>query len=157
MLTLVPKSWISWDFHVREAGREIAFIDRDWFRERASFTLDGETYHVRRTSVVSGTFSFEYRDVVLAEATKTSALRRAFEVVTKGGERYGLRAESVFGRTFELTRGGVRVGEVRPVSIFGRTATVRFPDSVPRPLQLFMVFLVLVLWKRTSDAAASSG
>jgi hypothetical protein len=156
MLTLIPKSWLSWDFRVTEDGRDIAFIDRDWFRERATLDVDGATYHMRRTSVVHGTFALEHDGRVVAEAKKTSAFRRAFEVVTVDGERYELQASSMFRREFQLLRGGVPVGAVRPVSIFGRTATVNFPQTVPRPLQLFLVFLVLVLWKRTSDAAASS-
>lgn len=157
MLTLIPKHWFSWDFRVTEDGRDIALIDRDWFRERATLDVDGASYHVRRTSLVHGTFALELDGRVIAEAKKTSAFRRAFEVVTAEGERYELAAVSMFRRRFELLRGGVPVGVVEPVSVFGRTATAKFPTTLSRPLQLFLVFLVLVLWKRASDAAASSG
>ena len=98
MLTLVPKSWLSWDFRVEEDGREVAFIDREWFRERASFSLDGEWYVVRRTSVMHGTFALERDGVELARAQKTSAFRRAFEIETTEGERYALTAVSMFRR-----------------------------------------------------------
>jgi hypothetical protein len=155
MLTLIPKSWLSWDFRIEDDGREIAFIDRDWFRERATFAVDGAAYDVRRTSVVQGTFTLERGGVEIARAQKTSAFRRAFEIETADHERYELRAASTFRREFQLTRGGVPVGSISPVSMFGRTATAHLPETVPRPVQLFMLFLVLVLWKRRSDASKS--
>lgn len=155
-LSLVPKGWYSWDFHVREDGREVALIDKEWFRERATFALEGVTYEVRRTSILRGTFALERGGRLLAEATKTSIFRRAFDVRV-GADRYRLQSRSAFRREFRLLRGGVPVGVFRPVSLFRREATARFPASLPLQVDLFLVFLVLVLWKRETDAAASGG
>jgi hypothetical protein len=154
MLTVLPKSWLSWDFRVLEDGVELALIDRDWFRERASFSLDGYTYDVRRTSVVRGTFVLDRSGAVLAEAVKPSSFRRTFEI-SVGPERYRLEAVSMFGREFRLLRGTDPVGAIRPVSFLRRHAQAEFPESMPREVQLFIAFLVLVLWKRAADAAAS--
>jgi hypothetical protein len=154
MLGVIPKSWFSWDFYVVEDGRKIAFIDRHWFRERASFSLDGESYGVRRTSVVRGTFVLEHAGSVLAEAIKPSSFRRSFDI-SVGADRYSLTAASAFRREFRLFRGGAPVGTINPVSVLGRSATAAFGDGIPRAVQLFVVFLVLVLWKRAADAASS--
>ena len=154
MLTVIPKSWLSWDFHVTEDGQAVALIDRHWFRERASFSVDGKSYDVRRTSVMHGTFVLEHSGRVVAEARKRSAFRRSFDI-SSGGNRYTLEAVSAFGREFRLLRGGTPAGRIRPVSMLRRTATAVFPEAMPREVQLFVVFLVLVLWKRAADAAAS--
>jgi hypothetical protein len=156
VLTLVPKSWYSWDFRVMQDGVEVAFIDRHLFRERATFTLGGTTYDIRRTSMWRGEFVLERDGAVIAEATKPSLVRRRFEVVA-GGERYGLHAVSTFGRAFHVLRGGVPVGRVVPVSMFRRTATAEMPATISTEVQLFMTFLVLAVWKRMADAAAASG
>lgn len=152
-LTLRPRRWFSWDFRVLAGDEDIALIDGHWLRERASFTLGDETFEVRRTSVMRGTFVLERSGEPLAEATKGSALRRAFDVRV-GAERYELRAVSIFRREFRLFRGGIPVGVIRPVSAFRREAIAQLPDRMPLPVQLFLLFLVRVLWKRASDAAA---
>ena len=156
MLTLRPKAWYSWDFRILKEGREIALLDQHWMRERASFTLDGSKYQIRRTSFLRSTFDFTKDGQVIATASKPKRLRRELEV-RAGHERWTLRAVSAFRREFELVRGGLRIGGVEPESAFRRAGTADFPDLIPLPLQIFLACLVLLLWKREADAAAASG
>lgn len=155
MLTLVPKSWFSWDFRVIADGADIALIDRHSFRERASFTLDGKEYVIRRTSMVRGTFVLEHSGQVLAEASKPSSFRRLFEL-SVGSASYTLKAVSSLRREFGLFSGSASIARIRPVSAFGRKAIAEFRAGIPREVQLFAVFLVLILWKRVADAAAAT-
>ena len=155
MLTLIPKSWFSWDFRVTDNSGDVALIDRHWFRESASFSVDGQSFHVRRTSLVRGTFTLQHAGVTVAEAKKPSSFRRAFDITT-GADHYRLEAATIFGRAFILSHDGRAVGDVRPTSFMGRTSTAQFPEQLPREMQLFVVFLVLILWKRAADAAAAS-
>lgn len=155
MLTLVPKSWFSWDFKVLHDGEEVALIDRHSFRESASYSLGDQIYDVRRTSVVQGTFVLERSGEVIAAARKASSFRRTFEITTATDE-YRLKAATAFGRTFELWHGSDVVGTVRPTSMLGRRTTADLPATLPPEFQLFIVFLVLVLWKRAATAAAAS-
>jgi hypothetical protein len=155
MLTLIPKSWFSWDFRVTDNSGDIALIDRHWFREDASFSINGRSFDVRRTSLVRGTFALEHAGVTVAEARKPSSFRRAFDITT-ATDHYRLEAANIFGRAFVLSHDGIPVGGVRPTSFIGRSATAQFPERLPREIQLFIVFLVLVLWRRAADAAAAS-
>jgi len=155
MLTLIPKSWFSWDFRVTDNSGDVALIDRHWFRENASFSVSGRSFDVRRTSLVRGTFALEHAGVTVAEARKPSSFRRAFEITT-GEDHYRLEAATIVGREFVLSHNGIPVGSVRPKSFLGRTATAHFPERLPREIQLFIIFLVLALWKRAADAAAAS-
>ncbi|MFW5952078.1 MAG: hypothetical protein ACOCVZ_08195 [Gemmatimonadota bacterium] len=152
MLTLEPRAWYSWDFRVMDGGREVAFLDRRVLREQASFALSGDRYTARRTSLARGTFVLEGPTGVLARATKTGIFRREFEVEA-GPERWLLRAVSPLTREFQLLRDGVLLGTVQPVAILRRRARLDLSDAVPAPLQVFVAFLVLVLWKRAADAA----
>ena len=155
-LLLTPTRWFTWDFRVTANGRDIAVIDRHWYRERASFSLDGTSFTIRRTALLRSTFVLERAGTgaVIAEASKPSAFLRTFEV-TAGGKQLTLRAVSAFRREFHLFDGAAWIGRIRPVSAFRRTATAEFPETMPLELQLFVTFLVLVLWKRQADRAAS--
>lgn len=155
VLTLRPRAWYSWDFEVVADDEVLAVIDKVWYRERASFTLDGVTYDVLRTQLLRGRFALQVHGRVVAEATKTSAFRRAFELRWEG-QRYELRAAHPFWREFRLYQGGVPVGVIAPVSVLRRSAIAQLPAEIPLPVRLFIAFLVVVLWKRQSDAAASS-
>lgn len=155
MLTLNPKSWFSWDFRVLDGDEELALIDHRWLREGASFSIGGRDFDVRRTSVVRGTFVLERAGVVLAEAAKPSAFRRTFEI-RAGADQYRLVASTVFGRAFELWHSGAAIGRIWPKSLWGRAATADLPDTLSRETQLFIVFLVLALWKRAAAATAGS-
>lgn len=153
-LTLIPKSWVSWDYRVLWEDREIAQLDRSWIRERASFTLDGEQYEARRTSLVRGTFVLERAGRVEAEAVKPSLFRRAFDIRV-GAVPYRLETVSAFRREFRVLRVGVQAGRVRPASLFRRTLVAELQATIPLPVQLFLTFLVLVLWKRQQEAGAA--
>ena len=153
VLTLKPKGWLSWDFHIIENGEEVAFIDRHWFHERATFSVDGRFYDIQRTRLLRSTFVLTQSNVIIAEADKPSAFRRTF-VISAGAEEYTLEAGSAFQRRFDLLNGDRLVGTVRPTSVLRRTGVAELPETIPRPIQLFIVFLVLILWKRQADAAS---
>ena len=148
-LQIIPRSLFSWDFRVLEGGVERAVIDKSWLRERGTFTIDGKTYTIARTSVWRGTFTLAHNGQVLAKAVKPSAFFRSFEI-TAGGDAYTLRAASPFLRRFLLLRRERVLGEIEPVSLFRREAVARLPEEMTAPIQLFVVFLVLVLWRRAA-------
>lgn len=156
MLRIEPKGWLSWRFRVLDArGRTLTEIHQAWVRERVTFAIDGTPYTVRRTSAWRSTFQLEQPEGVLAEATKPSMLRRAFDVVTPR-DHFRLEAPSLFGRTFEVYRDEAPVGSIRPAALLSRSAEADLPDDLPQPIRVFLVFLVLLLWKRATNTAAAT-
>lgn len=153
MLTLTPTHWFSWNFRVTAGGEDIAVIGRHWFRERAAFSVGGTSFAVRKTTAFRSNFVLERNGWVVAEARKPSAFRRRFEL-TIGGKQLVLRSASPFRREFRLFDGAREVGRIRPLSFLGRTATAELPETMPMEIQLFVIFLVLMLWKREADAGA---
>lgn len=154
MLKIVPEHWYSWDFRVLEDGNEVARLDRAWVRERGGFELDGDSYEIRRTSTLKGSFVLQRATTIVARAEKASLVRRAFDVQV-GAVPYRLEAVSAFRREFRVLRAGVPWGTIRPVSAFRRTAVADLPDTASLPVRLFFIFLTLVLWKRQQDAAGA--
>jgi hypothetical protein len=156
MLEAAPVGKFSWAFTVSIGGETVAEVTPAWFSERAEVTVAGKSYTLARESVLEGTFAMRAGDRVVASARKPSAFFRAFEVEVSG-RRYELKAVSIWSREFGLYEGESLVGRIGPASWLGRSAVIDLPDALPTEVQVFLFWLVLVLWKRAaSNAAAGS-
>jgi hypothetical protein len=154
-LELAPMSWFSWDFRVLQNGSLLANIDVSSWREKGVLAVGGSNYKVYREGLMSGRFILEGNGTEMAFAEKPSALRRSF-TVQHDGRTYVLQAESAFKRTFVLLEQGEQIGSIVPAGMFTRKATVNLPDVLPLPVQVFLIWLTVILWKRDSDGAVAA-
>ncbi|MDX6443946.1 MAG: hypothetical protein QOH71_1020 [Blastocatellia bacterium] len=155
MLRAVPKSLFSSDYKLLENDATVAVINSSWWREAGELTIKGSTYRVYREGAMGGAFVLESGGAILARAEKPSAFYRSF-LIEHDGKKYTLEAESAMFRRFVLSEGGQPRGSVYPESSFTRKAVVAFPEDIPLAVRVFMFWLVMILWKRDSNAAASS-
>ncbi|OPY04941.1 MAG: hypothetical protein A4E61_00504 [Syntrophorhabdus sp. PtaB.Bin184] len=154
MLRAEPKGWFSWKFTIFDDDDEpIAAIDIGWMRETGELKLGGRIYRLFREGFFGGAFILEENGVELARAEKPSSLFRSF-TVTNNGKEYGLRAASPVERMFILSENGRELGTVRPEHAFTRKAVIDLPAEIDLPVRIFMVWLVLVLWKRDEESAS---
>jgi hypothetical protein len=117
----VPKGWFSHDFDVFDpAGTRVATADLSDWSENAELEVRGTRYMARHQTLAQQ-FSLEEEDGLrLAVAEKPSAWRETFSL-EHGGERYELKRESPWRRSFVLSRVGAgAVGSIRQKSVFGR-------------------------------------
>jgi hypothetical protein len=152
-LLAVPRSWFTGSYDVTRAGERLAVLDVAWFRYRGRFELEGRRFELDRESLL-GDFRLLADGQVLCRARKTSAFRRAFEV-RLGQFECTFQAASPFRQTFVLRKGDARIGEVRPRHAFSRKAEIDLPDDLPLEFRLFLLWLVVLLWRH--QAAAASG
>jgi hypothetical protein len=155
MLKAIPKSWFSADYKVLENDDVIAIIGLSLLREAGELNIKGSAYRVYRERLLSGAFIIEANGAMLARAEKPSAFYRSF-IVEHEGRKYTLEAESVWTRKFVLSEAGRQIGAVYPEHCMTRKAVIDFPEEIPLAVRLFMFWLVMILWKRASDASASS-
>lgn len=155
MLQIRPLRWFSWDFAVERDGQAVAALDIAWWRERGELTIGDATYTITREGFVTSDFRMTASDgTVVAAATKPSMLRRRFEIV-HAGHTISLEARSAWGRTMDVQVDGRAVGAITPASAWSRRAIADLPDTLPSPVQVFVLWLAVLLWKRDQDAAAS--
>lgn len=152
VLEAVPKHWYSWDFVVQGKSGRVAEMDLSLWRERGTVDIEGKLFKLGREGFMSGMFALERNGERVASAVKPSAFSRTFEV-RYGDHRYTLRAASLFSRRFVLIQGDTQVGSVTPQGWVTRRADVALPASLPKPVQVFILWLALLLWKRHSDGA----
>lgn len=155
MLTAEPKSWLSWDFVILNDDEPLVEIDQAWFKEAGTVSINGVECRMYRESMM-GDFVLEAAGEPLVRADKPSAFYRAFDV-TYDDRVFRLEAESALRRTFVLKEGDAVVGRIYPRSAFTRKATVDLPETLPIVVRVFMLWLVILLWKRAAEASAAGG
>ncbi len=66
---------------------------------------------------------------------------------------YRWQAESAFGRSFHLLDGVRVMGSMRHVHAFTRRATIELPDELSPERKAFLVWLVLLMWRRQHNSS----
>ncbi len=143
----------SWRFNVRASPGPDVELNVS-LRERCGFRLGSARYEFRAKGILHRTFDLLEGDTVIATA-KASNLRRTFDIEHRG-RRLTLKAKGIFRRTFLLLEGDDLLGTITPTSLLWYRAIAELPESIPAPGQLFIVWLVLVMWKREVAAAGAS-
>jgi hypothetical protein len=155
MLTARPRSWFSWDFEVFDGDTFVALLDLSWLRERGEMILHERRFEIGREGILSGDFKLWDDGDTVASATKPSVLFRCF-VVRFDGHEYTLRARSPLTRRFVLLSGERVVGSIAPDHPFTRRMSIDLPDEIPLEVQVFITWLVVILWRRQHNSASSS-
>jgi hypothetical protein len=83
------------------------------------------------------------------------------------GARYAIARQGLVSGDFRLTAPDGRMvataskpsreaGAVTPAGAWSRRASATLPDALPLPVQVFVVWLAVLLWKRDDDAASAA-
>ena len=151
MLRAEPNSMFSWDFTVYDDGVPIAEIDLAWIREAGEVVIDDVPCEMYRDGML-GEFVLEASGFTLVRADKFSVFLREFTIIYDEAE-YTLKAQSPFVRTFELLQNDERIGLIEPDHIFTRKMTADLPETLPLAVRVFIIWLVIVLWKRAAQSS----
>jgi hypothetical protein len=154
-MTMAPTRWYSCDYRVTNGDRTLASLNLSSWRERAEIRIGDLTHRVFRERAMSGDFVLEVGGQILARATKPSAFRDTM-IIHSGGREYTLRKPSVWRRVFVLMDGDRQIGSIAPDSAWTRRATADLPADWPMPINAFVIWLVIILWKRDSNSVAAA-
>ena len=154
MIEAVPKHIFSRDFVLHSPDGSLVELDVSNWRDRAEFDLEGVEYRLYREGMVTGDFILERAGVVIARATKPSVFRERFELEVSG-HSVSMKKLSLWRRGFGVFDGEQLVGSIAPAGLFTRRTIVTMPDDWALALQLFLFWLVLLMWRR--NAAAANG
>jgi hypothetical protein len=132
----------------------VARVDLSNWRETAKLEVGGERYEARRKGWRSKEFVLERNGgQAVAMVEQPSAWKGRF-VFEHGGNRYELEKETARKSTFVVRREGVgQVGSVGSEGAFKREWTAELPEELPLEAKVFIVWLVVLLWKRAASAS----
>lgn len=140
-------------YAISRNGAPVGEIECAPMWERAAIAIGGTTYLAGREGKVTGKFYLQANgNRRLVSAEKPSALRRLF-TVQAGGRTLTLKAASAFGRAFVLTEREIQVGSIAPLGWFTRKCRAELPDDLALEVQAFLIWLVILLWRRQEQAA----
>jgi hypothetical protein len=155
MIRARPRHLFSWDFDfLLDDGSSIPLDMAGWLREGGRFTWAGTEYQIVREGFWFRDFLLAAEGQVLARATKISLFGRSFAVRLSDRD-LELRA-SWFSRRFGLIAQDAVVGMVSPDGFFTRSWTAEFPEDLSVPVQVFLLSLAILMWRRQNNAAAAS-
>jgi hypothetical protein len=128
-------------------GTPIAVLDH----ARLGFTLNGQTYTIRRAGVFAPLYELLRDNVALVSARQTPFVNRY--TVTSAGREWRLKAEEILARRFGLFDGDARVGGITPSSRFNytRDISIDLPDELPLEAGVFLMWLLLWKWADSSS------
>jgi hypothetical protein len=145
MLTMTRKGWLGWDYVVYDEARQpIADLSVGTFGDSGSFSIQGTTYLVQHEGWFGSRFRLERNGAIVAR-TRNGSKGHAFEIEV-GESCYSLGQPSFFSAEYALLDGTRRIGSVvRPSYV--RSAQVQVSVETPLAVQVFLLWLVAVLWK----------
>jgi hypothetical protein len=149
MLRIRPLGWASKDdFRVWDGGLAVAYIkklsrlrstvyDYELILRQSGFLLQRPGYGI--------SFVLERVGLEVARAEKPWPFVCYYKI-SYFGRSFILKSKSLLRRRFALIENGDLVGSIRAPNIFGRTCEADLPASLPLPVRIFIVWLIIV-WR----------
>jgi len=150
-----PKGWLSWDYDLTQGGSYLTSVSLAWIRAKGEFILEGNRFSLFRQGLTGPFILSDDSGIVMARGVKPTFLRRAFEL-ERDGHRYVLVAGSPFSNTFNLLESGATIGTIRCRGLLSWKGEARLSPDLPLPFRIFVIWLVITLWKRDSQGASGS-
>ncbi len=118
------------------------------FVRRSPFSLDGQEYTAKSTSLLGVSFSLHRGDEVVV-VEKTISLLANAQQIEHDGRTWLMKPASYFGKKFSvLSDDGTALGAIGPARYFFPLSDIMIdlPDNVPTLVQVFMLWLAVKSW-----------
>jgi hypothetical protein len=157
-MTAEPQGVTARRYSIVGDGAPVAEISFPAFGPSTATPIAGQVYRLRRAGVLRERFTLtpEAGGMAVASATQRDAMRRDFAVEV-GGRRLSLRAESLLRSGYLLLAGDQTIGSLRPAGLLRRGVEADLPDDLPLEARVFVVWVVLLLWRARRITRADAG
>jgi hypothetical protein len=139
---LIPHNLFSQDYKIILDGERVADISNAWVIQGGQLNYAGKAYKLYREES-SGAFVLEEEGKILARAKKS--FTPSFDM-SYNAAQYTLTAK-VRERSSTLQQGTQVLGSVEPKKKSLRKATASFSESLPKAVQIFVVWLAILLYR----------
>lgn len=156
LLQCLPHGICSWDYRIMRNGSRIGATQIHRLSETGSTDVEGEQYNVLKEGALKSGWSLAHEGTIVAEARKPDILFRRI-LIADSKNSYILQAQRMLVRPFELLEDGNRLLSITPDHSLTRRGTIRGEASTPLEIATFSFWLVVVMWRRASNASGAGG
>jgi hypothetical protein len=150
---VVPRGFFAREFELVHDGQTVTTLRLALFKEACEFTLGGHEFAARRRSIWKCGFDFSCDGVPIC-SVKHNFWSWRYEIEA-ADQTWTLKRAGWFTRSHQLLSGEQEVGTIRPTGFFSSRRAAHFLDSVPPPIQVLAIFMVLILARREQHSAAT--
>ena len=150
-----PKHLFSWGFELRTSDGFLTTMDVSWLQGRGAFPWGGVDYALGRESWPMGDFLLQSQGNAVARAAKVSPFLRSFRVQLDTRDLV-FKAASPFTRRFILIENADVIGQIAPNHPFTRSSVIELPDNLDVPVQVFLFWLAVLMWRRAANSNGAS-
>jgi hypothetical protein len=155
VLTVKRRSAFSRDYEVRDGIAPVAEFSLSTFGERTELRVGLDLYQARRTGWINSGFVLERYEREVARAEPQGFFRRAYEIRAPG--TMAILKPRGFARTdFVVFAGDTEIGSIGRSGFWRTTIQATFRPELDRPIQIFLIWIATILWRRAATAAAAS-
>lgn len=158
-MTAEPQGVIVRRYSIMAEGAPVCEISFPAFGPAIASPIAEQLYRLRRTGVLRERFTLEPANTgaqAVASATQRDPLRREFAVEV-GARRLTLRAASPLRSEYLLLEGEQSIGAVRPAGALRQGVEADLPDDLPLEARIFIIWIVLLLWRGRRITRARAG
>jgi hypothetical protein len=152
---IVPQSIFSRHYDLKYDGQIVATLRMSFWTEGCKFTIGGHDFVICRESMWKDHFQLLAGDQIVCEV-KRGFWSRQFEMSALD-QNWVLRPSGWISRSYQLLAGEREVGTIYHTTWMTRAQAADFAPEVPPPVQVFAIFLVLVVRQRQRSSAAAGG
>tara|TARA_R110002096_G_scaffold29509_5_gene88965 strand:- start:34973 stop:35449 length:477 start_codon:yes stop_codon:yes gene_type:complete len=149
----IPQGLFTWNFEIRKADNVVGMTTYRIFGESGELSLGERQFVVERQGPLSGQWRLAQRNgPELAVAQKANAFTRRIEMKwLEAGSVLTMEGVNPWSRTMKITANGNLLGRIVPDHLFTRKSTLEFGEDVPMEIQLFCLWLAVMLWRRAAN------
>lgn len=152
MFVATKRRLIRIKYELMQENAQIGSIRPALFGESAKVLIGKSAFGVKRKSPLGMFQLLDAQNQPACSAKKH--LNRSFSV-TIDGLPMRLSANGLVSRSFSLMQNGSVIGTIVQKGWFRKRTVADLPPSIPIPVQVFLVTLVLFMWKRSTDIDVS--
>jgi hypothetical protein len=152
MLTVTRRSLLSGDFEVREGTAPVGEFSLSRVGEHTELRVGLDLYDARRIGWINAGFVLKRHDREIAHAKPSGIFRRSYEIHS---DRLiaTLKPRGVFRSDYGLFNGDAEIGSVKRVGFWRSTVQASFSPVVDRPIQIWLLWIATILWRRAAAAS----
>ena len=151
----IPSGFFTQNFEIIFQEHSVARVIMPWNKISALFKLEGYQYETTPQGWFANNFILKRNSDMLVSAKREGLFSQKIRILVDQRE-IRLMPAGFFTRNFNLVENDNIVGQISANSMFSNKFSASLPNDLPLHIQIFILSLVLLIWRQAAAAAATA-